>query len=112
MPRAINREHLRRLVDQRAGSCGRFARGVDVREWNQYSAMPDDPNRPATKLDLDQLEDRLTETMRDMQTEVLRAFHDWSRPVELKLRALPVIEERLGLLEERISRIERGDKHA
>ena len=47
-----------------------------------------------------------------MQTEVLRAFHDWARPVELKLRALPVIEERLGLLEERISRIERGDKHA
>lgn len=74
--------------------------------------MPDDPNRPATKLDVDRLEERLTETMRDMQqTEVLRAFHDWARPVELKLRTAPLIEERLGLLEERISRIERGDKH-
>ncbi len=73
--------------------------------------MPDETNRPATKLDLDHLEVRLIERMRDMQTEVLRAFHDWARPVELKLRSLPAIEERLGLLEERISRIERGDKH-
>jgi hypothetical protein len=73
--------------------------------------MSDDPNRPATKQDLNQLEERLIEGMRDMQTEVLRAFHDWARPVELKLRTLPFIEERLGLLEERISRIERGDKH-
>lgn len=73
--------------------------------------MPDETNRPATKLDLNQLEERLIERMRDMQTEVLRAFHDWARPVELKLRTLPFIEERLGLLEERISRIERGDKH-
>ncbi len=38
-------------------------------------------------------------------------FHDWARPVEIKLRGLPAIDERLGLLEERISRIERGDKH-
>jgi hypothetical protein len=41
--------------------------------------MPDD-SRPATKQDLDQLEERLIEKMRDMQTEVLRAFHDWARP--------------------------------
>lgn len=77
-------------------------------------------NEPATKQDLldlenrldsraHEMEDRLVEKMRNMQTAVLRAFHDWSRPVELKLRALPNIEERLGLLEERISRIERGD---
>jgi hypothetical protein len=81
--------------------------------------MPQD-DRPATKQDLQdlraelrgdlrELEDRLVERMRDMQTEVLRAFHDWSRPVEIKLRTLPMIDERLGLLEERISRIERGE---
>jgi adenylate kinase len=85
--------------------------------------MPDD-NRPATKQDLHnlrdeirseirdqnhQLRDELVERMRDMQTEVLRAFHDWARPIEIKLRTLPMIDERLGLLEERISRIERGD---
>ena len=80
--------------------------------------MPDNPNGSASKQDLtdlrvhvDQRFDQLIEATRDMQTEVLRAFHDWARPVELKLRTLPFIEERLGLLEERISRIERGDKH-
>jgi hypothetical protein len=71
--------------------------------------MPED-SRPATKQDLDQLEERLIEKMRDMQTEVLRAFHDWARPVEIKLRAIPPLDERLGLIEERVSRLERGDK--
>lgn len=67
--------------------------------------MPDQDQRPATKHDLDQLEVRLVEQMRDMQTEVLRAFHNWARPTEIKLRSH---EERLTLLEERISQIERG----
>ncbi len=40
--------------------------------------MPED--RPATKQDLEAMEERLIEKMRDMQTEVLRAFHDWARP--------------------------------
>jgi hypothetical protein len=39
--------------------------------------------------------DQLVEQMRDMQTEVLRAFHDWALPVEIKLRAIPPIDERL-----------------
>jgi hypothetical protein len=86
-----------------------------------------DDNEPATKKDLRELRaemavqferidtqfqrqaEQLTEAMRDMQTEVLRAFHDWARPVDMRLRTLPVIEERLGLLEERVGRIERGD---
>ncbi len=69
--------------------------------------IADDNNRPATKQDLDALREELIEQMRDMQTEVLRAFHDWARPVEIRLRALPNIEERLGHLEERVSAIER-----
>jgi hypothetical protein len=68
--------------------------------------MPDD-NRPATKQDLVELEGRLVEQMRDMQTEVLRAFHGWARPVETRLKVLPLIDERLGLLEDRVSEIER-----
>jgi len=72
--------------------------------------MADTGDRPATKRDLDQLREDLTEQMRDMQTEVLRAFYDWARPMEIKLKAIPAIDERLGLLEERVSRIERGDK--
>ncbi len=61
------------------------------------------------KAEIAALEERLTERARDMQTEVLRAFHDWGRPVEIKLRTLPQLDERLGLLEERIGRIERGE---
>lgn len=65
-----------------------------------------------TKLrgDMDRLRDELVEKMRDMQTEVLRAFHDWARPIEIRLRSLPHIEERLGMLEERVTAIEQRDK--
>ena len=84
--------------------------------------MPED-TRPATKQDLNQLReelvgqmhdqitefrDQLVEQMRDMQTEVLRAFHDWASPVEIKLRAIPPLDQRLDLIEERVSRLERG----
>ena len=87
--------------------------------------MADEQDQPATKRDLnelrtellteihgsaDRLRDELIEKMRDMQTEVLRAFHGWAAPIEIRLRALPNIEERLGLLEERVSKIERRDK--
>jgi len=41
--------------------------------------MPNDES-PATRQDLKALEERLTETMRDMQTEMLRAFHNWADP--------------------------------
>lgn len=68
--------------------------------------MPED-SRPATKQDLNELRDHLVEKMRDMQTEVLRAFHDWAQPVEIKLRAIPPLDQRLGLIEERVSRLER-----
>jgi hypothetical protein len=80
--------------------------------------MPGDQS-PATKQDLgkaiDALEQRLTETMRDMQTEVLRAFHNWARPVEIKTRSLGAaiagLEERISLLEERLNASDRGPKH-
>lgn len=60
--------------------------------------------------DMDRSRDELVEKMRDMQTEVLRAFHDWARPIEIRLRSLPHIEERLGMLEERVTAIEQRDK--
>jgi hypothetical protein len=55
---------------------------------------------------IDARSDDLVERMRDMQSEVLRAFHNWARPVDVKLRSH---EERLMLLEERVSGLERGD---
>jgi hypothetical protein len=75
----------------------------EARTGKELPQMPD--NNHATKQDLLELEERLVERMRDMQTEVLRAFHNWARPAEVKFRSH---EERLTLLEERISDIERG----
>lgn len=80
--------------------------------------MPNDDNSPATKRDINelraathadmhQLRDDLIEKMREMQTEVLRAFYDWARPVEGRLRNLDDLNTRLGLLEERVTAIER-----
>ena len=66
--------------------------------------------RSELRSDMERLRDDLVEKMRDMQTEVLRAFHDWARPIEIRLRSLPHIEERLGMLEERVTAIEQRDK--
>ena len=41
--------------------------------------------------------DDLVEKMRDMQTEVLRAFHGGARPLEIRMKVIPDIQERLGL---------------
>ena len=59
---------------------------------------------------MSRLREELVDQMRDMQTEVLRAFHGWASPIEIRLRALPNMEERLVLLEERVSGIERREK--
>jgi DNA-directed RNA polymerase sigma subunit (sigma70/sigma32) len=76
-----------------------------------HQPMPDNlangDDRPATKRDLQELRDELIEKMREMQTEVLRAFYDWARPIEGRLRTLDDVNTRLGLLEERVTAIER-----
>ena len=59
-----------------------------------------------------EMEQRLVDRIEAVETKLLTAFHDWARPVEIRLRTLPMMEERLGLLEERVSKIERGDKPA
>ena len=56
---------------------------------------------------MEHMEQRLIEQMRDMQTEVLRAFHNWAGPTDIKLRSH---EERITLLEDRLMQLERGDK--
>jgi hypothetical protein len=82
-------------------------------------SAPNDNQQPATKgdiadlrNDLGTLRDDLIEAMRDMQTEVVRAFHTWARPIEIRLPSFDDMQQRLGLLEERVSAIERGDKPA
>jgi len=54
------------------------------------------------------MENRLTEAIRDAQTEVLRAFYDWARPVELRLNRTDEVAQRLSWIEERIAALERG----
>jgi hypothetical protein len=45
------------------------------------------------------------------ETNLLRAFHGWSRPMEMRIRRCTEIcsdvDERLGLIEDRLSSIER-----
>jgi hypothetical protein len=65
--------------------------------------MPDDRN--LTKQDLEDFHTHLDARFDQLQAEVLRGFHSSARPAEVKLRSH---EERLTLLEERISEIERG----
>jgi hypothetical protein len=52
--------------------------------------------------------DRLTEAIRDSQTEVLRAFYNWARPIEIRLNRTDEIATRLSWIEERIAALERG----
>jgi hypothetical protein len=76
--------------------------------FNNSPMSPYDDPTPATKGDLNRLRDELIEKMRDMQTEVIRAFQNWATPVSIQLRSIPQIEARLGLLEERVTAIEQG----
>ena len=75
----------------------------------------EDRNAPATKADLAeamrQLEDRLTETVRDVQTELLKAFYSFAKSTEAKFTDAEVsdhlIRQRVSAVESRITEIER-----
>jgi hypothetical protein len=71
----------------------------------------EDLNAPATKGDLRQVEDRLMEGMRDIQTEMLKAFNSYAQNNDLKMKQAETIDnqlrERLSVVESRITEIER-----
>ena len=69
-------------------------------------------NEPATKADIEKLRTDLIEQMRAMQTEMLRAFYSWGRTMELRISALPTLDQRLAVLENRVSELERKDSAA
>lgn len=77
--------------------------------------MADNGAPPFTRAEMHEelsaLEERITEQIRDSQTEILRAFHGWASPLEQRMRGtssfVMAFEERLTLLEERIGKIER-----
>lgn len=88
-----------------------------------------DQNAPATKGDITRLDDKidekieqlrsefqhgfdeLKETMRDGQTELLRAFYSFAQSTEVKLKDTEVAEfilrQRLSVVESRITEIEK-----
>jgi len=67
---------------------------------------------------LEQMEGRLNARIEKSETSLLTAFHDWARPMEIRVRNASSVasnaagfamgfEERLALAEERISALER-----
>lgn len=74
--------------------------------------MPDDH---VTKSELKQalaeseqrIVEQLTETIRDAQTDVLRAFYNWARPMDAKVRHVDELSQRLGWIEERVTALEK-----
>lgn len=51
--------------------------------------------------------EQVDERIHDVETKLLTALHGWARPVDIRLKQLPAIDERLGLMEERLSAMER-----
>jgi len=47
------------------------------------------------------------EKIREIETSLLSAFHGWSTTMELRLKSLPATEQRLSVIEDRVSAIER-----
>jgi hypothetical protein len=52
-------------------------------------------------------ETRILERMEQTETRLLSAFHGWSTTMELRLKSLPATEQRLAVLEDRLSALER-----
>ena len=73
--------------------------------------MAENGNEPATKADIRELEERLRQFVERIETNLLTEFHKWSRTYEIRARGTTTMvvgfEERLGLLEERVSDLER-----
>jgi hypothetical protein len=68
-------------------------------------------HEPATKADLQASEDRLTEIIRDTQTEVLKAFYSFAESNRQRVAQLEgnqgALITRVGVLEDRILELER-----
>ena len=84
--------------------------------------MENDRNAPATKGDLEELRAEirndmtelragLTEQMRDMQTEMLRAFYSYAQRADAKLKEGEIadftIRQRVTVVESRLTEIEK-----
>ncbi len=61
---------------------------------------------------IDAAENRMEERIETTETKLLSAFHNWAQTFEVRARgtsaAVREFDERLGLIEERVARIERS----
>ena len=51
--------------------------------------------------------DAAYERIHDTETRLLSAFYGWAQPMQIRVKQLPAMDDRLGLLEERITAVER-----
>jgi hypothetical protein len=60
---------------------------------------------------LEAMEDRLNARIEKVETNLLTAFHGWGRSMEIRVRGVSTMatgfDERLALVEERVSELER-----
>ena len=68
-------------------------------------------NSPATKADLKALGEDLKTLVERVETSLLTEFHKWASTYEIRARSVTqqtvALDERLGVLEERVSHLER-----
>jgi hypothetical protein len=71
--------------------------------------MDDDTKQAFEALEakMEAMQIRLLERIEQTETKLLRAFLGWGRATDAKLRALPLLDERITNMEERVSELER-----
>ena len=57
-------------------------------------------------------ETRILERIEQTETRLLSAFHGWSTTMELRLKSLPATEQRLAVLEDRLSALNQTCRNA
>ena len=58
------------------------------------------------KQTLEAMEARILERMHDVETHLLRGFEGWANAINLRLKAVPLIDERVSQLERRVTELE------
>jgi len=73
--------------------------------------MNDDRTQPASKGDLLDLKDQITETLFDLKTEILRAIYGYTETIKVQLkgsqRNAVNLAERMSVIEDRVLELEK-----
>jgi hypothetical protein len=102
-----------RLETRIAGTEGRLRTEISDTEGRLRTEISDTEGRLRTEISA--TESRLSEQMRDMQTELLKAFLPWQEQIRIQFRELEAntgnsvtaIKQRMEVMERRLSEIEK-----